>query len=216
MIGIRDPSARRFAVRTLAVPVALALLAGACSGDGDDQGVDSPTAATSTTTPSDTGAGEAGNDDGSVASNPGTAVPRPARPLGATISVETVVALLDACVTDDDLYGPCHCAATRLQANFSETDIEVFEDRFRGQNQFTPEVAAALNDCQRDEPPAAWSAASRSAFVAGCTKGSDRLADACVCAVDRGQRIVPESRIADFVASDDVVPGYVELINDCL
>jgi hypothetical protein len=150
--------------------------------------------------------------------NPGTVVAPTSttEPAELSLSVETVVALLAACSPGDELVGPCRCALGRMEGNLDDGDIVVFEDRFSGRNEFSPELAAALVDCAGAPAPQAWSAASRNTFVTQCMKGSDRLRDLCTCASARAEQVIPEVRIRAYSESKGVAPDFVDLINDCI
>ena len=193
--------------RPLLSLIAIAVLAVACSGggDNDDASVSSSVEGATTTQVANPG-------------NPGTLLP----PTTTTIAPEFLlpvaptVAFLDACIADISLVGPCHCASSRLEAGFSEGDIVVFEDRLRGLNDFSPEVAAALVDCREATPPAPWSDETVDRYVAGCIKGADRLLDLCRCSARRAQDVIPEVRVDDYLAADDVTPSLVDLINTCI
>lgn len=157
-------------------------------------------------------------EDGSVTGNPATLVP----PITTTeapqfrLPVEPLVAFLDGCIIENGLVGPCHCAGERLERDFDRTEMVIFEDRLSGRNEFAPEIAGSLVECRDAAPPAAWSGASIDVYIDACTKGSDRLADLCRCSTGRAQNVIPEDRLADFLASEEVQPNLVDLINTCL
>ena len=187
----------------------VALVAVACSGrsGGGDaaDGSGTPSTPTTESRPANTG-------------NPGTLVAPTTTteaPLFA-LGIDATVAFLDACVVDDSLTGPCHCASARLAAGFSDGDLVVFEDRLTGLNDFSPEVAAALVDCRDATAPTEWSTTSAQRYIAGCTKGEGRLDDLCRCSVDRAQDVIPEARIAEFLESSTVQPNLVDFINTCI
>ncbi|MDG2112943.1 MAG: hypothetical protein P8N02_10060 [Actinomycetota bacterium] len=193
-------------LRPLAILVVVAIVAVACSG-GDD-GAAPGTASSS----------EAGADIPDNTGNPGTLV-APTTTTEAPeflLPIAPTVAFLDACIADAGLVGPCHCASERLGNSFTQGDLVVFEDRLGGRNEFSPEVAAALVDCRDAGPPAAWSAETIDTYVARCSKGSPRLTDLCRCSVSRAQDVIPEIRLSDYLASDDVEPNLVDLINICI
>ena len=188
----------------LVLLVVVSLLAAACSGGAGDGAAD-PAAPTSDNRPENIG-----NPGTLVAPTTTTEAPEFLLPIAPT------VAFLDACIADAGLVGPCHCASERLGNSFSQGDLVVFEDRLSGRNEFSPEVAAALVDCRGAAAPAAWSPATVETYMAGCTKGSVRLEDLCRCSVSRAQDVIPETRVAEYLAADDVEPALVDLINVCI
>lgn len=191
-------------LRGLILVVAVALLAGACSSTEDSGAPDSGGESTATTEI------ELGNPGTLVAPTSTTAVGR------YSLSIETAVAFLDSCAADSSLVGGCHCALGRLDQNLDDNGLRVFEDRFAGRNEFGPEVAAALADCEGAPRPAGWSAESIDLFVTECIKGSERLRDICTCSTARAQDIIPQARISEYAESNQVVPGFVQLINLCI
>ena len=198
--------------RLVALMLVVALAAVACSGgSGDDGSADgsAPSSAAATQT-TERGPENTGNPGTLVA--PTTTTEAPLFRLG----IDATVAFLDACVADDSLTGPCHCASGRLESGFSDGDLVVFEDRLTGLNDFSPEVAAALVDCRDATAPAEWSTTSAQRYVAGCTKGEGRLEDLCRCSVNRAQDVIPEARIGEFLESPTVQPNLVDFINTCI
>ncbi len=195
-------AARRF----LGVMVAISALATGCSfGSSEDPESTDDGSSETQAAPTPTG-------------NPGTLVP-PTTTTEAPVfalSIAPTVAFLDACIADDTLVGPCHCAGERLESNFFEGDLIVFEDRLTGRNEFSPEVAAALVDCRDAGAPPPWPQELTERYVLACTQGSDRLADLCRCSAFRAQDVIPGDRLEEFLVADDVRPGFVELINTCL
>lgn len=204
---------RTYSRGTAAVLVALLVLT-ACSGSSEFG------TAESDPTPSESGSslGEGTAATTATSAVPGTllAPTSSTEPPVFRLPIEAVVAFLDACAVEPGLVGPCQCAGDRLDRNLTDEELQIFEDRFSGRNEFGPELAAALADCQRQGVPAAWSSASVQRFVNECAMGSDRLLALCQCAVGRAEEIVPEARLGDFIESTGVRPGFVELINDCL
>jgi len=196
-----SPPTRRF----VSLLVVLSVISTACSFGSSDEPDASDGAVGTTTAAVPTG-------------NPGTLVP-PTTTTEAPIfalPIAPTVAFLDACIADDSLVGPCHCASERLEANFFEGDIIVFEDRLSGRNEFSPEVAAALVDCRDAAAPPPWPQELTDRYMNGCKQGSDRLADLCRCSAFRAQDVIPADRFDEFLVADDVNPGFVELINTCL
>lgn len=193
--------------RRLLLVVVMTILATACSsGDGDGE-ADSgePTAS-----PASTLLANPGNPGTLVAPTTTTEAPEYA------LAIEPTVGFLDACIVDAGLLGPCHCAAERLQTSFSSGELVVFEDRLTGRNEFSPEVAAVLVDCREAPAPPAWERPTVDRYVAACTKGSERLEELCRCSARRAQDVVPEGRVDEYLATNDVTPSLVDLINTCI
>ena len=190
--------------RGLALVVAVAILAGACSSTEGSGASDNAGESTATTEI------ELGNPGTLVAPTSTTEVRR------FSLSIETAVAFLDSCAVDSSLVGGCHCALGRLGNNLDDNGLRVFEDRFAGRNEFGPEVAAALIDCGDAPRPAEWSTESVELFVTECIKGSERLRDICTCSTARAQDVIPQARISEYVESNLVAPGFVQLINLCI
>ena len=150
--------------------------------------------------------------------NPGTLVPPS---VGGTeapqlLEIEPLTAFMDACVANDGLVGPCHCAADRMEASLTALDLEVFEDRMSGALEFSPELAAVLVECREAVTVPAWSDTQRQTYLDACSAGSDRLRSLCACSLARAQDVVPAHRLDDFLASNEVQPGIVEFLNLCL
>ncbi|MFT5531679.1 MAG: hypothetical protein ACI91O_001708 [Candidatus Poriferisodalaceae bacterium] len=198
------PALRRSYLRACVAVVVLSIVSVACSGGATDN-------ATPVTDPPRT-------TQQVPLGNPGTLV-APASttaPQEFTLSVETVVAILNSCAPDAELVGACRCALDRIEGNLADGDIVVFEDRFSGRNEFSPELAAALTDCSEAPPVQAWSSASVNTFVVQCMRDNERLRDLCLCASERAEEILPEARIREYGESNDMVPNFVELINGCI
>ena len=150
--------------------------------------------------------------------NPGTLVPPtvPGTSAPGLLAIEPLTAFMDACVADAGLVGPCHCAADRMEGSLTALDLEVFEDRMSGALEFSPELAGALVDCREAVPPPAWSDAQQQTYLDACSAGSDRLRSLCACSLARAQEVVPAHRLNDFLASNEIQPGIVDFINECV
>lgn len=155
--------------------------------------------------------------DGSLG-NPGTLVPPtvPGTSAPGLLAIEPLTAFMDACVADVGLVGPCHCAADRMEGSLTALDLEVFEDRMSGALEFSSELAGALVDCREAAPPPAWSDAQQQTYLDACSAGSDRLRSLCACSLARAQEVVPAHRLNDFLASNEIQPGIVDFINECV
>ncbi|HCB34984.1 MAG TPA: hypothetical protein DEP66_03085 [Acidimicrobiaceae bacterium] len=167
--------------------------------------------------------GDASTDDSTATTelpaNPGTLFPPTTEPpvvVPVLLPIGHVVAFLDACIDDDDLVGPCHCAARRLQAGFDADDIEVFEDRMSGGLEYPPQVAAALVDCREDVAVPRWSTATRESYVEACAKGSELLVEPCTCSLTRAEEVIPADRLDEYAETPAVRPDFADLVNLCL
>ena len=151
--------------------------------------------------------------------NPGTLAP-PTQPAAGggpgRLGIEPLTAFMDACVADSGLVGPCHCAAGRMEANLTEIDLVVLEDRMSGALEFSPELASVLVECRDAAPPPAWSGVQQQQYLDACSAGSDRLKSLCACSLARAQEVVPAHRLDDFLASTEVQPDIVDFINLCV
>lgn len=132
------------------------------------------------------------------------------------LDIGVIVAFLDACISDSGLVGPCHCASELLIYDVDVSDIAGLEDRISAFNDFPPELAGILAECRGKERPPLWSAATKKTYVNACTKGSSRLEDLCRCSAFRAADVIPEDRLAEFLATTDLRPNMVDLINTCL
>lgn len=150
--------------------------------------------------------------------NPGTLAPptQPADGGSGLLAIEPLAAFMDACVAGSGLVGPCHCAAGRMEANLTEIDLVVLEDRMTGALEFSPELASVLVECRDAAPPPAWSGAQQQQYLDACSAGSDRLKSLCACSLARAQEVVPAHRLDEFLASTEVQPGIVDFINLCV
>lgn len=157
-------------------------------------------------------------DSGVPLGNPGTLVPpsQPGLDAPQLLAIEPLIAFMDACIADEGLVGPCHCAADRIEPNLTPLDLEVLEDRMSGTLEFSPELAGALVDCREAAAPAGWSDSQQKAYLDACSAGSDRLGSLCACSLARAQDVVPAHRLGDFLASNEVRPDTVDFINLCL
>lgn len=195
--------------RHLLAVMAMVLVLGACtSGDDTPAESTSPPASGSAVQEPPTSAAGPPSTTSAPATTTSTTAPPPTYPIAVS------VAFLDACVSDQESAGACHCALGSFASSGLADVMADFEAAIETSDTFPDRIEAELARCTSSSL-ATTDPTMIDELAMACSLGSDRLVDACRCAAERAALIVPAEALRAYVEAE-VEPSLVDLVNRCL